>query len=1092
MIPRIPIVKEIDYETELTKILNSYIYHNVHCRPYSEYRHNIQLFPLFPTTQVNIVNIASASTRLPASGRWFLYTVENNAIVSIKLPLGKTWTVLGDYYDTRQKKMITGYCTSSGVDIRVVLPINGKCIPRHCVWILKNPKANNFIVAIRETVISQFLGEPTATPPTINLNFYYHKADEYFRVVGYTNNRLSERNTFFDDCNAASDATKIIFIDGVECVPKNLEDVFTGCFGEIVYDSSIVGTFKVDISPENSTIYINNRAALKYLCHIPKELNPDNDILNHRICDIYVHPEGEQTTNYTNGLYINRTNTEKLFTTVSHNDFSIEKSLITHYCTLGLFGSKCQLKIYVRNHHKGFTLNKDPNYFRELYLFDDNTIIQHLLGNTGQTYWAAKNTEDSDWVYFMDHYLEGITADDITKCVDCLGYTLSANALAKRVQHILISNELRQSEFFIPIPICYMTVENLICHVFVDGVRLDNDNFKYERVNQLLKIYNLTGVKFTVGTRITVELFEASDYRANYVTLGPAVRDEYGNWQYDSVSFDPEHGYEIYREVPLSSTNYIQNKYIYSRFIVNESYRTLTETETDAFVEEEFDEATNTTTVTITNRSTVGMKLLITSKTAYAKLYGVERHLKELNYDIWCSHRLMIKAKSFVINHEFQYEGEQLIPYINTDRTMLVYLNGRELTRSLDYQDYQINTNRNCIAGQFVILQNVDYLRVASNTFEVFTINERQVNLDTGFLTKNQTETIPSRMGYYDNLSMIFVDGYAQQYYDDHSYYVSIDQTIRPGSPYKIRTLVPRCLDEILSQLVDVDTGLQNTIARYVENQQDSATELVSIDRSHHIYSTFIQTITEQVLRGKLKVKLSWTDNQIRAKLASYLDMMEFDLAFNQKNRITSDPATFAKKPAEGLDLRFVDVLPSYRLERLEDTDLTITEKRPIILVTNSNVKTLNVNYICANPGARYMTELRGKDVSVWDIPINSYTARRWEASNGSYIVHRYTNLQAGKATLVKRWELRDANDVLYYTAEDAVGVKDPAELKWEPVLKNYGEIRVNTALVEVNTSNEFPIHRLQFTRSIEEYAFLMRVAKMYLKQDLAKDGMNI
>ena len=229
------------------------------------------------------------------------------------------------------------------------------------------------------------------------------------------------------------------------------------------------------------------------------------------------------------------------------------------------------------------------------------------------------------------------------------------------------------------------------------------------------------------------------------------------------------------------------------------------------------------------------------------------------------------------------------------------------------------------------------------------------------------------------------------------------------------------------------------------------------------------------VLRKRIKVDKKFTEQDIRRTLDAYKDLMEFDLAFSSKNIEVTDKEKFVKTPVSGLDYRFVDVLPSYRLEKLEDDDLTITDKLPIVSILGSNVDYVDGNYICINPGIEYM-----KDVTARHIHNPGY--KQWMGLNS----HCRIGYIRGY------WRLYDINDVELYTAKDAYGNKNIWELDWLPVDPEYSNITLSPTTIEVNTSNEFPIHRLQFTESIDEYDFLQKAANMYLKTDLAKDGMNV
>ena len=54
-------VDSIDVNTEISKCLSTYLYKNVNCLPYSEYRHNIRITPIYTSPKSNIVRLANMS-----------------------------------------------------------------------------------------------------------------------------------------------------------------------------------------------------------------------------------------------------------------------------------------------------------------------------------------------------------------------------------------------------------------------------------------------------------------------------------------------------------------------------------------------------------------------------------------------------------------------------------------------------------------------------------------------------------------------------------------------------------------------------------------------------------------------------------------------------------------------------------------------------------------------------------------------------------------------------------------------------------------------------------------------------------------------
>ena len=432
------------------------------------------------------------------------------------------------------------------------------------------------------------------------------------------------------------------------------------------------------------------------------------------------------------------------------------------------------------------------------------------------------------------------------------------------------------------------------------------------------------------------------------------------------------------------------------------------------------------------------------------------------------------------------------VPYLNKDQELLVYLNRRELTQGLDYQIYQIQSQqRGSFSGQFIVFQNVDYLTVANNIFEAYSIMEFKMISTAGFLTDGRP-TLDGYLADYGNSGILFTDGKCYSREPNNMvgmYDVLLHTSIRAGASAKIRAFIPDCLKQIFDKYAKYDPSTLKSVLDYIETTRMDEESPAIIERSHHIYSIFLQTITEEVLRGKLEYSESWTDDRIKANLRKYENLIPFDIGLNSENRSITDPLKFIQTPDSGLDFRFVDVLPTYRLDPY-DPDLVVNDKYPVVRISESSHTDLNGTYICMNPdlsfvrpGERYCSHtangVKRMNYVVNEDKFNDKTQEVWQSSNGCMISH-----------IGPYWVLLDSNSVLRARAWDPKGDYNIWTLDWESLDET--TFQISTTEIEIHTAGEFPARRIAYTTNISDRNFLTKVARIYLNSDLVQDGVNI
>lgn len=1070
------IITTIDTETEVSRYLYRFIFNRVVSRPHAELRHNVHLDPISTSSNMNSFTFNGNHYQLPYSGSWFLFLLDNRHVHHIRLPDEKTWTCLADRPHSQGE--ILGYCTKHHIDVRIVCGSTGLCIPRRHVFILPYSD-QTFLVAISSNAIITCTNDSTTSPNDLWINFYYHH-ESWFTVKEYAS------------ANLEGIINPIVYQNGYVVLDiTSVQPTYDG-MTEIVEDPDIVGSFDVEVKDD---YHANGTYTL---FHIPHALNPNHDIIGHAVCDIILYKEGS-----TVGIYLNRAGTAPYVQTLTHNDFGISTGYLRGYAaSLIRDGGTLHAKVLVRNHHRqDLTLARDANYTNCLYQLDDETIINHLLGKGPVKVWSAVSLSKSKYTKILDTDYSEIVSATLEDSINALGYTAAADTICKRVIHLPVYPGICNN-FTVTLPICYIG-KHITTHIYLDGLMVDPDYVKCQVDKQLLHVKILPNVKLgPYGCNMksieqymndlersethyfTVELFEYTPYRAKRLTIASG----------SSSSFVVDQDYRVYSENTVTSRNAIQDKLIYKRFKSDKIYTEFSALDYDRIQEESMIDSYRK--VTIKNTSSTTKTYLVVSKKAYAKVCGVEHQLKEMNYDIFCSPKLMVDAlefPDFTDRDEVEETTNRLqIPYLNKDQELLVYLNRRELTQGLDYQIYQIKSKLyGSISGQFIVFQNVDYLTVANNIFEAYSVMEYKMISTAGFLTDGRP-TMDGYLADYANTGVLFTDG--KCYDHDPLIMVGMYDTflhtgVRAGASAKLRAFVPDCMKQIFDKYAKYDPTTLKSVLDYIETTRQDVESPAIIERSHHIYSIFLQTITEDVLRGKFVYNEAWSDDRIKANLKKYEDLIPFDIGLSKDNISTSDPLKFIQTPSSGLDFRFVDVLPTYRLDPY-DPDLVIQDKYPVVRISESSHADLNGTYICMNPdlsfvrpGERYCdhTEdgIKRMNYTVDQNKFNDKTQEVWQNSAGCMISH-----------FGPYWILLDSNNVLRARAWDPRGDYDIWTLDWECLDED--TFQIATTEIEIHTAGEFPARRIAYTTNISDRNFLTKVARIYLNNDLVQDGVNI
>lgn len=861
----------VNLASRICEFLNAYLFENVWNEPYREYRRNIipQLLSVRPVSST--WTSKSRTTPLPSNRGYYIYNVPSEAFHGINIG-SSDWINLSSYLST------------SKLELRVH-GRNGEMLYRPLVYIKSNPMGDGIMLAIDQLMAAKILGDD------------YDFSVIYFSV--YFDSDIPRQLTL--SCDVATSLLKIqqifalyeyatlFLVNGQAVRPTVATDIKIGSYVEVVIDENVIANLTIDLPASNPTLeYFSTIHNQNYtIVHIPKQYNPLNEVITFNTCDLFIRPLDIQDAEKF-GLYLHYCYNDKIIQ-LTHNDFAIPNSVLDIY--RNLFGTQhLELTVLVRDHSKNNRLIRDADYIDLLYAHDDATILQFLTEQSGlafSSFWSANHLETSEYIAMMFDVPNIITPSNMGKYIDALGYNHVLALICQRI-HRLTINEAMGHEFYIYTPIIFESLD-VMALVYIDGLKIADNKVTVTRVDaSKIKIKLDNSVNMPNEKTLIIELFERK-------------------------------ASECYEFNPTTNTTSLVLPF--SEFDLYE-VRNLTY----------FVNSVNTMTSLGYTGTTLQAATLISDLTSYGVVIPHEGGGCTFSAFPFCNGKKFrfynkhdnrcIFTTSFDIDNYIGVGTNKALvsgqlrvsTNINTQVPLLgnfkamVFLNGKTLIDGIDYNLGKYKSDMNQPAFYEVILQNVSYLKKEANYLEVYITKDIVLDVSTGFVTGSQINYVGDATYWFDNISMLSIDGNAIAFPKEFAGLITIDtNTNRNGAPYGIRTIIPQeAYDYVNIYRSDTDTARLLNLRDYFYHRHPLESGIVVIPCSHNVYSVFLTTILNDVLSGtKLLTYIADPTTMLR-QVKEYSWLKAYDIVFT-----TSE-----------YDLRYLDIYPTFR--RNETTDRNI------------------------------------------------------------------------------------------------------------------------------------------------------------------------
>lgn len=858
-------IKEI-----VASALNLYCFQNIWNEEPSEFRVNIIPHPITLNSGAGNVYLNDNPIPLPTQKEsYYIY----------EIPATITYGINNKLLESRWISSVE-LCNEYDILLHAY-HLSGKMFHKGFVYIYPLSDRTGYLLAINKKMANRFVKHKDMLTDVRVTIYYDSDITNKITVKSYKTpvqdssfNAKQEIIDYIKSCNDTNDHL-LVFIDGYETYLKNSSIFTTNTYIDIIHDENAVFAFDVDLtnSKYNIGFYSEMDKTYKQIVHIPKKLNPDNNVYTHNTMDIYVRKKNKDGSKG-KGVYLHRC-AERSVTQVTHNDIAIPMFILDAFRDY-LEEQDVTLHVVVRKHDKDNVLVRDKSYIDLLYTLDDQTIMDHLVGKISNKldFWKASQLEQTKYVEMMFDVPNIITPSNMYDYVEGLGYYQTMSLLCKRVYHTVITEWFKGSISFGK-PYIYQTAD-IYPIVYLNGKKINNNFITSNNEDPYTVGVNIdSSIVYNVGDILSTELYLNSTDRT-YL-----IKPEEGNTTLDIPFGD----YIIVEEKELNVTVAgITKKY-------NRSYSEFTEVIGNI--------------VDISHPTLSGWRRLIFGPSVYGKTFIIQNNARvyrwELNLD-----KMIQNSDPIIVNLNTQiYRSSYTVPVYYTPQT-LVYLNGKHLIEGLDYTVQEIKDYNGNLIDKQIVIQSFEYLQSENNTLEYFVTSAEIENSIHGFVIDNKAFDQNNLELLFINMSTTHVNGFIEPDAEYKGTYISLPENkYRTGAPFELCTAVPAIVKEFLDEFhPNDDIERLEILTDYFYGKGPEYPEKIILEQSHRCYSVFTAPIIRDILNDTISdyISLDPDSDRFLTQLKDYDHYKEVDLVYNH-----------------GYDLRFVDVFPHYRNFEVED-----------------------------------------------------------------------------------------------------------------------------------------------------------------------------
>ena len=750
-------------------------------------------------------------------------------------------------------------------DWELQLP-DGRLVPNYTLQLLRPTEdSTNLLLLMPASVVTQLVGK--LTPPTLFLRFAVDGRSKFTnyreRYGGVTITSKTNRALLQQKCQG-----KQLWLNGMMLGATSLPAELQLQPDDLLEWRTPVSDYQLELDISDRHLQLFDQGRNWLLVHLPKAWTEDAQGRHWATyADCWLYGSNDQGQTYRS---LQREFPQRELMQITGQDFLINRVwLQERQVDNGL------LRLYYRPAALRQSQRDDSCYLQELYQLSDEEIRQHLSGKLSTpSWWQATQLLDhplGSWLLYW------YPLPTLYQLANVYGYHQLLELACERVQYQRLHDNLSRREFHWTIPLAYLELPQLQPHLYVNGRRLEANQVRWERCRQELRLLLDTTDQLQFQDELICEIFGSQEPGAAIVTVTAAGQRLtlpeqelalYQVWDHPSAG--------IPRLYPASERCYRDLG----------DYHNYCHWEQGNLV---FDEPL------------VGTTILLRPKCLYRQVvdevFGLE--------DLW--HGPINAGRLQYTVPDWQQPGQSLtLPVLEADQ-LLVYLNGYELAKDVDYQLLEQHDTYGRLASLTLLIQNADHLNDL-NQLSVFMIGETVLWRRQQFLTQESEQALMFRPGWNRaTVSPVFLNGEAKLGGQLHGV-EELGRQFNYGTLACTRMLVP-------PQLLQWFAGLEELQRQDYQRQewllkQEFTTqrlpELLPLSQQHCLYSLWFQCILADLLQGKLTVYVHGTDQEFLRQFADYDYLKEYDLIWHLPE----------------LSKRCLTVIPSYRYSHTDQPAL--------------------------------------------------------------------------------------------------------------------------------------------------------------------------
>lgn len=825
--------------------LTAYLLKHVWNNPCTEFRQNLKLRLSLARKATGNIDMYGNMVPLP-SGVFYVYECPITRIIGL-YPLSKTWMRVSDFIN------------ETGLDLR----FHG----HYGEWLYRRDihmKVDNGILlfAVSAEMFNDIL--PSGNTSEVYLSIY--KQPEASGKLVLKPSRIFTKAQAIDSYVEVPKHS-YTFINGNDVRVTKSDTFKLNDYIEMIIDPDILGTFDINLYDNTHKTFIDGSDGKeKLIIHIPKSFNHGNWLITHNTCDLFLRNKDAHI-----GVFINRTNTEGDIGQITHNDMYISMGLINEYMEHHGY-QEAYLKVVVRRANKKDVLIQDRNYINILYTLSDDEILAHLAGegDTSFPFWQASVLANSPYVKTMYQIEKPNVRGDLSLYLDTFGYLSALDLVCAKVTHGLVY-PYSGKVMLVDIPLSLLHIENITCIAHIDGVKIDFNKYTVVRKGRTIELTFDDSVILKTGTTVAFELFEDIEPRAEYIT--PTASNKTLQVQGDV---------NVYQISTIGSSHY-PNNMLNQTYGLNKAYELITS-------------GYSITNNIITFNSTLYNKnLLVVSKKGFGTVYTKDFTYDSLNNDIISTALMTASCK------QWMSDITTTLPVLWDN--FIVYLNGKELAKDIDYTLVDLKTNDNKQIGYVCHINNIDYLDGQNNNrIEVVLIPEDRVIEFNDFSHHDTNDAVLSTLLWFGNISMITSNGAPIRVIDKTESALVLNGDMSYGSLLHTRITLPVQLLELFQEAsissglsINSDLSRVQLIREFLRLRNKPEYKVSKIEKSHNLYSIMSTLVIRDYLNSLSGTPIINPGDNILNKLSAYRQLESQDvITKNNFNNITVAMSTIA------------------------------------------------------------------------------------------------------------------------------------------------------------------------------------------------------